>query len=162
MKITSALLFTTGLVVVLAAYVSVAITYNYQARMMPLIIGVPILLLAVSQLVLEFRESAMPDKALPEVKPKEVNASPGRLHLVKVYGWVLAMFGAIYLFGFVITTLVYPLLYMRFVGGRSWRLSAGISLGALAFLYIVMIYGLNVDLYDGVVVLALRKMIYAY
>ncbi len=162
MKITNRLFFTIGLVVVLAAYVSVATTYNYQARMMPLIIGVPVLLLAVSQLVLEFRESAVPDKEMPEEKAKEANASAGRPHSIKVYGWVLAIFCAIYLFGFVITTLAYPLLYIKFVGGRSWRLSAGISLGTLAFLYVVMINGLNVELYEGLVVLALRKMIYAY
>ncbi len=72
------------------------------------------------------------------------------------------MFGALYLLGFMITTFFYPLLYMRFVGRRSWRMSASISLGAFAFLYIVMITGLQVELYDGVVVLALRKAFAGY
>jgi hypothetical protein len=162
MKITNRLLFTTGLVIVLAAYVFLATTYNYQARMMPLIIGVPVLLLAATQVIREFRESAVPESEMPEAKAKEANVSAGRPHRIKVYAWVLAIFGAVYLFGFIISTLAYPLLYLRFVGGRSWRLSAGISIGALAFLYIVMINGLNVELYEGVVVLALRKMIYAY
>lgn len=163
MKISPRLLFTLGLVIFLIVYVSFATTYNYQARMMPLIIGVPILLLAALQLVLELRESAAKAKEpRGDEKPKEEIAPQGRSHLIKVYGWVLAMFVAIYLFGFVITTFVYPLLYLRFVGGRSWRLSTAISLGALAFLYIVMIYGLNVQLYDGMVVVALRKAIYGY
>ncbi len=170
MKITTRLLFTLGLVMLLVAYVSTATTYNYQARMMPLIIGIPVLLLAAAQLVIEIRESAAqakksPGRSVAESKtrePQEAPIAPDRRHKVKVYAWVLAVFAAIYLFGFVITTLAYPLLYMRFVGGRSWRLSAAVSLGALAFLYIVMIFGLNVQLYDGWIVIALRKVILGY
>lgn len=172
-KISIHQLFTMGLVVFLIAYVIVATTFNYQARMMPLIIGVPVLLLAVSQLVIELRETAgknKESKALSstrlgfagEEQPIEAAAPSGRVRQVKAYAWTSAAFLAMYLVGFTITTLLYPLFYLRFVGGRSWRLSGAISLGALAFLYIVMIYGLNVELYDGVIVLALRKAIMGY
>ena len=173
MKIHTHQLFTLGLVVLLIAFVAIATTLNYQARMMPLIIGVPVLLLAASQLVIEFRESAGKNKESKDLtstvpspieaeQPKEEPALPRRVRQIKAYVWMLAAFLAIYLVGYTLTTFVYPLLYMRFVGGRSWRLSAAISLGALAFLYIVMIYVLNVQLYDGVVVVALRKAIYGY
>lgn len=172
-RISSHQLFTMGLVVFLIAFVIVATTFNYQARMMPLIIGVPVLLLAALQLVIEFRETAEKNKesqhlsstrlgSAGEEQPIEAPAPPRRVRQVKAYAWTIAAFLAIYLVGFTLTTFFYPLLYIRFIGGRSWRLSGAISLGALAFLYIVMIYGLNVELYDGVIVLALRKAIMGY
>ena len=166
MKITTRLLFTFGLVVFLAAFNLVALTFNYQARMMPLIIGVPVLLLAITQLVMEIRKATGAVTAEPKAAPKETTeetaARPGRRRLATTYGWVLAMMGLIYFLGFIITTFLYPLLYMKIVGGRSWKLSAGISLGALVFLYVVMINGLNVDLYDGIVITTLRKSFAGY
>lgn len=169
MKIETRQLFTLGLVVFLIAFVGLATTLNYQARMMPLIIGVPVLLLAATQVVIEFRESAAKRRdaqglvsSPSEEPPKAEPALPRRVRQIRAYAWMLAAFLAMYLVGFTITTFVYPFLYMRFAGGRSWRLSAAISLGALVFLYLVMIYGLNVELYEGVVVVALRKAIYGY
>lgn len=163
MKLTFKLSFTAGLVIVLAAFVVISTTLNSQARMMPLIIGVPVLLLALWQLILELRQAAREKgEKTTEEKPKEEPGAQVHRHTLTVYAWVLAMFGAIYLFGFVITTFFYPLLYMRIVGHRSWRMSAGISLGALAFLYVVMIIGLQVELYDGVFVVALRKAFAGY
>ncbi len=163
MKITFKLLFTLVIAIALISFVAVSTTFNSQARMMPLIIGVPVLLLALWQLFLEIRQAAEgKEEKNREEKPKEGPAAQGHRHSLTVYAWVLAMFGAIYLVGFVITTFFYPLLYMRIVGRRSWRMSAGISLGALAFLYVVMILGLQVELYDGIVVVALRKAFAGY
>ncbi len=163
MKFNFKLLFSLALTVVLIAFVAVSTTFNAQARMMPLIIGVPVLLLALAQLWLEVREAMeRQDEARQQVQLPAEPAVQGHRHTLVIYGWVVAMFGAVYLVGFVITTFFYPLLYMRIVGHRSWRMSAGISLGALAFLYIVMILGLNVQLYDGVLVTALRKAFAGY
>jgi hypothetical protein len=162
MKFSFRLLFALFIASALVVFVAISTTFNSQARMMPLIIGVPVLLLALWQLFLEFRRAAEKGEKRKEEKPKEGPAAQEHRHSLTVYGWVFAMFGAIYLVGFVITTFFYPLLYMRIVGHRSWRMSAGISLGALAFLYVVMILGLNVELYDGVVVVALRKAFAGY
>ncbi len=163
MKVTFKLVFTAVIAIALVAFVAVSTTFNSQARMMPLIIGVPVLLLALWQLFLELRQATKGrGEKVGEVKPPEESAATGHRHTLTVYGWVIAMFGAIYLVGFVITTFFYPLLYMRIVGHRSWRMSASISLGALAFLYVVMILGLQVELYNGIVVLALRKAFAGY
>lgn len=166
LRISTRQLFTMGLVLFLIAFLAIATTYNYQARMMPIIIGVPVLLLAVLQVVIEYRESGARGlrdaSADAKDKPKEAPATRGRVHVAKAYAWTLLAFAGMYLVGFTITTFVYPLLYMRFVGGRSWRMSAGISLIALAFVYVVMVALLNVQLYEGVIVVALRKAIYGY
>ena len=163
MKFNFKLFFTLALTVLLIAFVAISTTFNSQARMMPLIIGVPVMLLALAQLFVEVREAMRgKDETPQEVQVQAKPAAPGHRHTLVIYAWIAAMFGALYLVGFVVTTFFYPLLYMRFVGHRSWRLAAGISLGAFAFLYIVMIMGLQVDLYEGVIVLALRKAYAGY
>ncbi len=162
MKFTFKLFFTLALTVLLIAFVAVSTTFNSQARMMPLIIGIPVMLLAIGQLFLEVREAMQAKDEATQPPAPAKPAGPGHRHTLVIYAWIVAMFGALYLVGFMVTTFFYPLLYMRFVGHRSWRMAASISLGAFAFLYIVMIMGLQVDLYDGVVVLALRKAFAGY
>jgi len=44
----------------------------------------------------------------------------------------------------------------------SWVSSLGVSVGCLAFLYLVLITALNVDLYQGAVTIALRKAFLGY
>ncbi len=163
MKLTFRLVFTLVIAIALVLFVAVSTTFNSQARMMPLIVGVPVMLLALLQLALELRQAMERKEETAKVAQAPAPATTqGHQHTLVVYGWVVAMFGAIYLVGFVITTFFYPLLYMRIVGHRSWRMSAGISLGALAFLYVVMILGLQVDLYNGILVVALRKAFAGY
>lgn len=163
MKLTFSLLFTLALTVVLIAFVAVSTTFNSQARMMPLIIGIPVMLLALVQLFLEVREAMQrKDEAHQAAQVPAKPAAQGHRHTLVIYTWLVAMFAALYLFGFVATTFFYPLLYMRFVGHRSWRLSTSISLGAFAFVYVALVAGFQVDLYDGVVVLALRKAFMGY
>ncbi len=163
MKISFKLLFTLLLVVLLIAFVAEAMTFNSQARMMPLIIGVPVLLLALWELVLEVWDAA---RAREKKAESEASASTaparGHAHTLTIYAWVVAFFATLYLFGFVLTTCFYPMLYMKFVGRRSWRMASAISLGAVAFVYIVMVYALNVQLYDGRLVLAVRQATQGY
>jgi predicted permease len=81
---------------------------------------------------------------------------------VNAFVWAISLFIALYLFGFIITTALYTFLSLKVRSHFSWRSSIGVSVGCLAFLYTVMIYGLRVDLYTGSVILALRKVFYGY
>ncbi len=68
----------------------------------------------------------------------------------------------IYLVGFAISTFVYTLLYLKVRSNWNWRFSLAISAGAVACIYLGMIYALQVDLYEGVIVLAIRRVLYGY
>jgi hypothetical protein len=81
---------------------------------------------------------------------------------VNAFLWAISLFVAIYLFGFIITTFLFTFLALKVRSRFSWKSSIGVSLGCFAFLWIVMVYGLRVDLYPGSVMIMLRKAIYGY
>lgn len=168
MKLSVRHLFNLALVAVLLAFVTVAAGYNPQARLMPLVIGVPILALAVwqtvSDLILGARRAA--EAVTGEhasASPKEVptpSRMPGRE--IRVFLWTLLLFLLLYLFGFIVTTFLYTFLSLKIRSRLNWSLSLGVAAAALAFLYGVMVYALKVQLYPGIVTLALRRMFYGY
>jgi len=159
MKFSFRHIFNLLVVVLLLIYVITAMGYNRQARLMPLVVSIPILILAIIQTIRDFRASRQTASERDEAKPpdkvrfaKEVNA----------FLWAISLFVAIYLFGFVLTTFLFTFLALRVRSRFSWKSSVGVSLGCFAFLWIVMVYGLKVDLYPGSVMIMLRKAIYGY
>ena len=166
MKFSFRHLFNVGIVVVMAMIVITALGYDPQTRMLPLIVSLPVLIMAVILTVTEFRESLAKDareknkekdgeeeeKAGENVFAKEINVSL----------WVVGMFVSLYLFGFIATTFFYTFLSLKVRSRFSWLSSLGVSAGCLVFLYGVLITALNVELYEGVVTVALKKAILGY
>jgi len=155
--------FNSLLVVLLTAYVFTAFGYNEQARMLPLIIGIPVWLLALwqwlSDLWADIRTTL---KAREGSTMAGGETRQGLQRTIQEFLWVVGAFASIYLLGFLATSFLYTLLYLRVRSGHNWRLSLGIPLGALAFIYVVMISALQVQLYEGVITLTLRRLIYGY
>jgi predicted permease len=150
----------------LGIYVVTAWGYNPQARLMPLIVSIPILILAIVQTINDYRairpKTRVPTEARTITNEKEVMEKGKFKKEVNSFLWAVSLFIAIYLFGFVLTTLLYSFLALKVRARFAWRPSLFVSLGCFAFLWVVMVYGLRVDLYPGVVVLVLRKAFYGY
>jgi hypothetical protein len=166
MKFSFRHVFNGTVVVLLGIYVVTAWGYNPQARLMPLVVSVPILILAIVQTIMDLRASRGKPRTPVETKasPEEKTAAEkGKLKKeVNAFLWAISLFVAIYLFGFVLTTLLYTFLALKVRARFAWRPSILVSLSCFAFLFIVMVYGLKVDLFPGVVVVMLRKAIYGY
>jgi hypothetical protein len=159
-------LFNIGVVAALAVVVAVSLGFNSQARMFPLWVGVPTLLLAIVHAIIDFRESARAkvkakkgkepapadDQEAKKVFAKEINVSL----------WVIGMFASLYLVGFLYTTFFYTFLCLKVRSQFPWKVSLGVAAGCWAFLYFLMVQLMDVGLYEGVVVLALRKAILGY
>lgn len=167
MKLPFRHVFNLVLVVILVAFVVTAAGYNPQARLMPLVIGIPVLALAIWQTANDWRTSGGDTRMHASTKEmrsdREEGAPTGRFRQeLRVFLWTLALFVLLYLFGFIITTCVYTFLSLKVRSRLNWVTSVAISAGAFAFLYGVMIYALQVQLYPGIVVLALRRALYGY
>ncbi len=152
--------------VLLFLYVITAMGYNPQARLMPLVVSIPILILAAVQTIRDFR-ATLPTAGFPEKKGTANGdrkaPDKGRLKKeVNAFLWAISLFVALYLFGFILTTFFYTFLALKVRSRFSWKSSVGVSAACFAFLWIVMVYGFRVDLYPGSVILALRKSIYGY
>ncbi len=65
MKISARQIFGLGVALVMIAFVVMATDFNDQARMLPLIIGVPVMLLAIYQAFADLRAGAAEPAAAP-------------------------------------------------------------------------------------------------
>ena len=159
MKFSFRHIFNLLVVASLLIYIITAMGYNRQARLMPLVVSIPILILAIIQTIRDFRAGRQTTGVPEDVK------APDKVRLAKevnAFLWAVSLFVAIYLFGFVITTFLFTFLALKVRSRFRWKSSIGVSLGCFAFLWIVMVYGLKVDLYPGSVMIMLRKAIYGY
>jgi hypothetical protein len=166
MKFSFRHLFNVGIVVIMAMIVITALGYDRQTRLLPLLVSVPVLIMALVLTVMEFRESL--GKTFQEKKKKkdgeeEEKAGEGVFAKeITVSLWIVALFVSLYLFGFIVTTFFYTFLSLKVRSRFSWFSSLSVSVGCLAFLYGVLITALNVELYAGIVTIALRKAILGY
>ena len=165
MKFSFRHVFNVTVVVLLSIYVITAWGYNPQARLMPLVVSVPILILAIVQTINDFRagrKAEGPAKAKGIMRENEVAEKKKFKKEVSAFLWAIGLFLGFYLFGFIITTALFTFLSLKVRSRFDWKPSLGVSVGCLAFLFIVMVYGLNVDLYPGSLILMARKALYGY
>jgi hypothetical protein len=168
MKFSFRHMFNIAVVVLLGIYVITAMGYNPTARLMPLVVSIPIFILAVLNLIGDFRKQSRRVFSAETVGLKsETSAQPAagseshRKELI-IFLWVVSAFVSFYLLGFVISTFLYTFLSLKVRSRYPWGVSLAVSVGSLAFLYMVMIYGLRVDLYQGKIILMLRKVFFGY
>ncbi len=154
-RITGRQIFDICVLVVLAAVVYMAMGFNSQARMMPLAVSIPLLLLSIWQTVIDFTTSPKEKKKKAEAGGGDVAKREGGAGRVTgitgtlgTVGWILLIFVMIYLVGFAISSFLYTFLYMKVRSRMAWGISVGVSAGFLIFLYVVLIMALQVQLYD--------------
>jgi len=168
MKLSFRHVFNIALVVLLGIYVVTAMGYNPAARLMPLVVSIPIFILAILNMISDFRRvggknvSAEPHGVKDEASAQPPAARNTHRKELVIFGWVVAVFVSFYLLGFVISTFLYTFLSLKVRSRYPWGVSLAVSVGCLAFLYGVMIYGLRVDLYQGKIILMLRKIFFGY
>lgn len=155
-KINGRLLFSLGLVLLLAFLIYVSMGYNQLARLVPLVVLVPGFIAALIQFGLEVRAAFAPKKegSAEESSDEATSAKlppqeKFRRELVGI-GWLLGFFALIALLGQVIAIPLFVLVFTRFFGRESWRLSISFAVLCWAFVYGVFVWGLRNELYPGI------------
>jgi hypothetical protein len=129
------------MLVAFATAVGLSFTYAPEARFLPLVIGIPGLLLSGVQLIKELREQP----AAPAVTPEE-HVREGRMFI-----WFIIFVGALVLFGFLYAGPALVAAFLYFSGREKWY----VALAAAAFAWVVL-YGvferfLGLPLFEGLV-----------
>jgi hypothetical protein len=134
-------IFVSGImVVVFATAVLLSFGYAPEARFLPLVIGIPGLLLSVAQLIKELRDR--PDVVIiPEERRREA----------KMFAWFITFVGGLVLFGFLYAGPALVAAYLYFSGRERWYTALGAALFALAILYSVFERFLGLPLFEGLV-----------
>lgn len=128
------------MVAIFATAVGLAFTYDPDAGRMPLVIGIPGLLLSAVQLVKELRQK---DTHLftPDIRRKEV----------QMLLWFVSFVAGLILFGFLYAgpTLVATYLYLR--GREKWYVALAGGAFTAVVLYGIFEQFLGLPLFDGLV-----------
>lgn len=155
-------IFNLGVVAVLFAMVIMALGYNRQARLMPLLIGIPVLIIALIHTVIDFRREAHEKEKSRPTEERLIEARRRFAKEINVSLWVIGLFVSVYLLGFLISTLLFTFLTLKVRSRYSWRSSLGVAAGCWAFVYFLMVKLLQADLHNGLIVITLRKSLLGY
>ena len=152
MKIRPAALFSFCALIFFCVFVYQAQEWRLQARLYPWAIGIPMLILAVIQVILD----------LKGVKAKESDATPmdfqfskdvdpvtAKKRALTMFAWLFGFFAAIYLLGFPIAIGLLMFTYLKFQGKESWTLSIALTVIACLFFYGLFIRLLHLPFPDG-------------
>jgi hypothetical protein len=126
------------MVVVFAIAVGLSFTYAPEARLLPLVIGIPGLLLSVVQLVKELRE-----RGIPVITPHEHTRE------WRMFAWFFSFVGGLVLFGFPYAGPLLVAAFLYFSGGEKWYVAVTAAIIAWSILYGVFERFLGLPLFEG-------------
>ena len=125
-----------------AGYLAIALGYPGLARLMPLVIAIPGVLLAAAQFILDLR-TGVPWAAAPLATAAWARQELG------VLGWAAALVALTLGFGFTVSIPLFLVLFLRLRGRESWPVTLGLAGGGFAFVYAVFAVGMKVFLFRG-------------
>ena len=123
--------------------VLVATGYNRKARLMPLVVGVPGLVLSVGEVarqVLRKRE--------PRLKETAARGTDEYQKTLRAIGWMVLLVALIWILGFTIGLPLFSMLFMK-ARKESWVTSIIITLIGVGVIYFLFGKGLEMSLYKG-------------
>ncbi len=130
---------------IFAAMVAVATTYPEETRLLPLVIGIPGIVLCLVQVMIDAMaaQRARPDTSL--------SPSPTAIREVVLLGWFLGFLLAMLCFGFLVAAPVMIFAFLYFDQREPLRLAAIMSAAGFAVLYLVFETLLELILFPGLV-----------
>ncbi|OGA12966.1 MAG: hypothetical protein A3G25_02075 [Betaproteobacteria bacterium RIFCSPLOWO2_12_FULL_63_13] len=130
--------------VVTAVVIAYSLTYPYlESKLLPVLVGSILFILTGIQLIKELRLPEDTSAPMMERAPEY-----GLIECAPSAAWIVGLCLAIYLFGFMASIPVFVIAYIK-SHGRGWSMAIGVAASLTAFIYVVFIELLQVDLHPG-------------
>lgn len=123
MRISAAALFSLALAALAAFAVYKALSWPPKAALFPLVMGIPLLVLAVAQLIVDLREPAA--------------AGEGWRRPLIVFAWMVVFIVLVLLAGFPVAVPLFVFAYLLLESGERWGLSLALAAAAWAFFHLL-------------------------
>ena len=139
------ILFTTGLLAFLILLALYALSYPFEARLFPWVIGIPTTVLMFIQ---TFKEISQLRHGTPEDIPSDEKDKDFRAHtfiLASMAGFLIM----VYVLGFYVGVPLFVFLYLK-IKGLGWFRSLGMAAGLTLFIYGVFSLVMSMRLYPGI------------
>ena len=137
MRLSGAALFSAALAAVAGFAVYTALRWPPKAALFPLVMGIPLLVLAVAQLVMDLRE-----------RPP---ATPEARRAWGILAWMVGFIVLVLLLGFPLAVPVFVLAYLVTSGRESWLLSVVLAAAAWGAFYVLFQRLLHFPFEDGLI-----------
>jgi hypothetical protein len=152
LKIRPAAIFSFLALVFFVVFVYQAFEWRLQARLYPLAIGIPMIILAVIQVIFDLKGvvSKQDDAAPVDVQfAQNVDPALAFKRTVNIFAWFFGFFFGCWLVGFTITIPVIVFSYMYFQGKEKLWLVSVLTAVAFVFYYSLFVRLLNLPFPDG-------------
>ena len=158
-KIRPAALFSFCALIFFCVFVYLAQEWRLQARLYPWAIGIPMLILAIIQVVLDAKgvKARQPEDGAPPTPmdfqfTKDIDPETAKKRTIIMFLWLICFFGLIYLVGFSIAIPLMMFVYFKFQGGESWALSISLTIIAWFSFYFLFVKLLTLPFPEGVLI----------
>jgi hypothetical protein len=135
-RLSGGALFSLGLAAVAAYTVIAAWAWPLKAALFPLVMGIPLLLLSIWQLLLELRVAEPP-------------APTDRRRTLATFAWMAAFVVLVLLAGFPIAVPLFVFSYLMVQGSAGWGLSIALTAAAWGFFHVLFERLLRFPFDDG-------------
>jgi hypothetical protein len=159
LKITPAALFSFCALVFFCVFVYLAQEWRMQARLYPWAIGIPMVVLAIAQVILDLKgvKAKQSDDGAPPTPmdfqfTKDIDPVTSKKRAIIMFAWLLGFFALIWLFGFSIGIPLMMFAYLKFQGGESWVLSITLTVIAWLFFYGLFVKLLTLPFPEGLII----------
>ncbi len=143
LKVRPAAIFSLGALIFCIVFVYQAQEWRLQARLYPWAIGVPMVVLALAQVILDFL--GVGDKKQADSTPmdyqftKEIDPAVAKSRAINMFSWIVGFFLSIWLLGFNITIPLVVFSYLKIQSRERWGISlvlTAIAWGVFYFLFV--------------------------
>ena len=155
MKLRPAALFSFCALIFFCVFVYLAYDWRVQARLYPWVIGIPMVILAVIQVIFDLKgvQAKKSDDATPMdfQFTQEIDPATAKKRAIVMFSWLLGFFFLICLFGFPIGIPVMMFCYLKFQGDEPWALSIILTVVAWVFFYGLFVKLLTLPFPEGLI-----------
>jgi len=155
-KIRPAAIFSFCALIFFCIFVYQAHEWRLQARLYPYAIGIPMLILAIVQVIMDLRgvKAKETSDGAPmdfQFKQEDIPADVAKKRTITMFAWMFGFFMMIYFVGYVIAIPLMVFTYLKFQSRESWVLSTTLTVIAFACFYTLFVKLLNLPFPDGMV-----------
>ena len=155
MKIRPAAIFSFCALIFFCVFVYLAHEWRPQARLYPWVIGIPMVFLAVAQVILDLKgvQAKKSDDATPMdfQFTKDIDPVTAKKRAIVMFSWLVGFFVLIWLLGFPIAIPLMMFCYLKFQGNEPWVLSITLTVIAWVFFYALFVKLLTLPFPEGLI-----------
>jgi len=156
MKVNGRALMSLCVAVVAMIVVIVALKWPFKTALFPVMISIPVVFMAVAELVMSLQGRKKAEKGGVDFKLSEdVDPKVAMRRTLVTFAWIVGFFLLIVLVGFPIAVLLFLFLNLKLQAKEGWPLTILLTAATSVFFYGLFIRLLDIRFYEGVILRAL-------